>query len=377
MRDHVSIHIRGLEAGLTVLAEKETGFAGTAYQSSGWLASSGSALANGRIPVIVEGQVGTKTVFLLPMMTWTFAGSVICGWLDYENNLSGGLFDPSWLAAAQPSDATNILRQITRVKPSIDAFHLSKQRLTIDGLPNPFASIGVASQHADPLFEACMADSFEEWERQRRSRHSRNRLRSATKKLTAAHGEICVKRAMDDVELEDSLEAFFSQRARTQANGRIPNPFSDATRHAFVWENAKASLSTPEGFAVFSLRAGGQICAVCMGLRRGKHYTGFANSIDESLSFFSPGKVLDREVLKLLHEDGVRHIDLGLGEASYKTAWADRQFLTDNAMPVSAKGQATSLALRSLGQAKSFIKSDRRLVSLTKKLRIRQFQKAA
>ncbi|MGX7743993.1 GNAT family N-acetyltransferase [Rhodopseudomonas parapalustris] len=341
------------------------------YQNLDWLwAWTAHVLPKNARPVIVVGTVGGKIVLLLPLMMIQVFGVTVCRWLGGSvQNVNAGLFDREWLERAQPADMTAILKVVAGRFPEIALFHLERQPKELFGTPNPLAVVGRTIRHCDPLYRATMGDDFEAWEKVRRSRGSRNRLRRRQKHLEAANGTVQVVKARTKDQVAIILAAFLRQREHSRRIGRIPNPFMEKPVQDFVFAAAVSGLSRKEGLHLFALQAGDQIVAVSMALRSGLRHSGFAISMDETYSEFSPGKILERDVLKQQHEAGVREIDFGIGEDSYKMEWTDRTELVDSFIPLSVAGHAAARVLERVTRARGMLKRSTLFRSSLRKFR--------
>ena len=190
-----------------------------------------------------------------------------------------------------------------------------------------------------------MEGDFLGWEKVKRNRDSRNRLRRKNKQLELNVGKIDIINARASDEIDRILAAFFEQRAHMAAIGRIPNPFSDPRRQAFLREAAIGSLNQSDGFRLHALEASGRILATHGALFSGDYMSGYMTSMDEDFARYSPGKILQREVLRLAHEEGVREFDFGLGDDAYKAEWAERVDLYDVLVPLTWKGRVAALII--------------------------------
>lgn len=277
------------------------------------------------------GYEGKKEVFLLPLLIETKLGVKICRWLGGKvQNVNGGLYNENWLRNCDQNTIKSIIKQIIDIVGRVDLFVFEKQPPEIGGASNPFLMIGRKYPHRDRLYTCKMADDFDAFERQKRSAGSRNRLRKKAKQLSESGGPVHVKRAADSVTLNKYLDAFFEQKAIAQKIGRLPNPFADDLIQKFLKTSSQLALNKTNGLHVYGLMAGERVCAVSMSIRNGPSNSGFASSYSEALKSYSPGKILEREILRLRHTEGVREFDFGLGDDVYKLEWTEPIDLYDN-----------------------------------------------
>lgn len=367
----LQVEILDLVDALETWCRFETDAVKLPYQNPDWLQAWTTHLRprNAR-PVIVVGTVEGKVVVLLPLMILKVFGVTVCRWLGGGmQNVNAGLFDRGWLERAQPADMDMLLRRVAERLPQVALFHLERQPEKLFGAANPLAAVGATIGHCDPLYRATMDDDFDRWEKGRRSRGSRNRLRRRLKHLEEAHGSVEIVKAGTKEQAEAILAAFLRQRAHSSQIGRIPNPFAENQVQDFVRATALSGLGQKDGLHLFALQAGDKIVAVSMAVRSGKRHSGFAISMDETYSEYSPGKILEREVLKRQHEAGVREIDFGIGDDIYKAEWTDKTELADCFVPLSARGFAVGIVLRRTIQAKGMLKRSRLFRSSLRLLR--------
>lgn len=117
-------------------------------------------------------------------------------------------------------------------------------------------------------------------------------------------------------ELDEWLELFFEQyTARWQVAGEDPVVGEDARSfyRAIVPRGLRAGWL---GFVMLEWR--GAPAAFDISLRRGDRHISYLSSLDPSIREHSPGKVLQRYVVKAAVEAGARVYDLGLGDEEYK-----------------------------------------------------------
>jgi CelD/BcsL family acetyltransferase involved in cellulose biosynthesis len=123
-------------------------------------------------------------------------------------------------------------------------------------------------------------------------------------------------RTATEVDLDEWLERFFEQyTARWQSGGEDPVVGEDARSfyRAIVPSGLRAGWLS---FAMLEWR--GAPAAFDISLRRGDRHISYLSSLDPSIREHSPGKVLQRYMVKAAVEAGARVYDLGLGDEEYK-----------------------------------------------------------
>jgi CelD/BcsL family acetyltransferase involved in cellulose biosynthesis len=123
---------------------------------------------------------------------------------------------------------------------------------------------------------------------------------------------------------------------------------------------------------VHGLSLNGQIVATYAGAVDRQRFSCMFNSFDlsPSLARYSPGDVLLTHVIRTQCRLGRTVLDLGVGEARYKSFFCkDVEELADLLLPISAQGKAYAAAVQQLLAAKHFIKRNPWAWSLVRGLR--------
>ena len=309
------IHIHQLDEMKSKWLSFERHAVMTPYQSFHWLHAWYRHIGRFKKirPLIAEGRYDDRTAFILPLMLERRFGCCVCRWLGGKTqNENAGLFEQEWLCLNKPS-ADSIFEEIRKQAPEIDLFFLEKQPAFIDGIRNPFAGTGTTFSHADPIFKNTMGENFESWEQSQRSRGSRNRLRRKRKKLSEKYGTLTLQLATDFNCIDRHFATFAAQRAKALEERSTPNPFSSAELQSFLVDALKASAGAECGFQMHRLETVDNVHAVHLGFFWKDRYSGFSISINHSSIEFSPGKIIQRDILEIAHANGVRKIDFGLG----------------------------------------------------------------
>lgn len=294
----------------------------------------------------LEFRAGGRLLATLPMRVIRYAGIAVSRIDDggTGNLNSPTIFDPAWFEATDLMVGT-IIEAIRRARPDIDLVWFDKLPATHAGRRNPLMSLGVPRRHRTPIYRGAIEPDFATWERQRFSSAARKLRRRRLRQLEDMLGPVQISRAGDEAEVTRLIAAFQDQRDHAHRAGRVPNVFRDGRSHAALVELALASLGKHDGFHLYALEAGGHVCAVSGVAVQGAYHSGFMVSHDADLRRFGPGKLLQHEVIRILAAAGACAFDLGLGDDRYKQDWAEREWLMDIAVPVTARGQIAAACL--------------------------------
>ena len=330
--------------------------AASPYQSPEWLLpwidTIGTASGVTPLIIVARGQDGSPLA-LLPfglVRRNSFTVAVFLGARD--SNFNMGLFRPgqTWTRTG----VQDLLARAAAASPRrVDAFVLINQPLGWDNVANPFAML---DHQPSPSFayKGGLTSQADDFLRGRLSREGRKKLRQKLNKLQAI-GPVSVRRATSPADLVETLDAFVEQRrARSRARGLLTDDLPALRDFLNRVTDPHASSQAGGGVApvtFYALRCGERVVATFGGTRRGRRFSGMLMSFaaDPDIAKASPGELLLSEVLKLHCAEGLATVDLGIGEARYKTAYCpDVELLFDCVLPVTARGRlyATTELLR-------------------------------
>ena len=355
-----------LEAALPAWRELLAVAPASAYQRpefvQAWFAAYGDALRVKPLIVVVF-DASARPQALLPLCR-AIAGRVRVARFvgGKESNFNLGLFRPGreW----RVRDIEAILAAAARVAVGrVDQFRLLNMPREWDGAPHPLAA---AAQQDSPSFghKTLLDGDFQTWFAAHFSGPSRKKLRKKAQRLTQ-FGAISHRIAQNPREVEAILDAFFAhKRSRARTSGR-PDPYGDGIGAAFL--RAASGLdgadivSTLEIHALF---AGDRIVGTFGGLRHRERLSGLFLSFDDAtdVARTSPGELLVAELVRDGFDRGLRVLDLGVGEARYKSEFCETpEPLCDLVLGVSVRGRTSAFALRGALAVKRAIKQSPRL----------------
>lgn len=320
--------------------EFEESSIGTPYQSYNWLNSWMEHVGSKQdvVPLLVEGHIKGKTVFILPLMLQQYFGLTVCKWLGgKEQNINTGLFDQEFISQ-NSGFIQNVFDEITKYNSNISIFYLDKLPSCLSGVKNPMLALYKPREHSNKLFTNIMGDDYKLWECSQRSRYSRSRMNRQWNKIVVNYGELSVEPIRDKHQIRNILNIFLKQRDEGLKTRKVPNPFSDNNIISFLQTAAENNENSTNGLQIHTLNSNGIIHAVHLGFFENSQYSGFANSFNLDSEKFSPGNLLQREILKIAHEYGIRKIDFGLGDTPYKYSWTNPVTLYDIVLPVKPAG---------------------------------------
>ncbi|WP_170122111.1 GNAT family N-acetyltransferase [Breoghania corrubedonensis] len=313
------------------------------YQGLRWLELWHSHVGGATLDrlALVVGERDGRPVFIWPLGIWRAGPLKIARWLGGKfNNYNLGLWCPSEIAAITEEEMRRALGDIAR-KAGIDSFELANQPKTWEGFDNPFAMI-CEQQSPSNSFVMDLEPDFDALYARRRSSRSRRTQRRKRETMAEA-GEIRLLHARDEATVLKIVDALVEQRNARAAEAGIPSIFAEKGAQAMTREILLDGLSSPTTGPIMeahALEVGGIIRATYVGgVHRGR-YSCFLNSFrEDDLTATSPGDQLLLDVVEYCCQSGMTQLDLGIGEARYKSAWCEPDPLFDSFIAMSAAGR--------------------------------------
>jgi len=271
-----------------------------------------------------------------------------------------------------PDAVASIVAAITKARPDIDLLALERLADAIEGRENPLLALPHAPSpnlalavDLDGGFEALLSRSS--------GKRKRKKHRSQTRKFEAAGGFRLITAATPD-DCDRLLSEFFAMKRERFAKMGITDVFAEPSVKAFFRRLFVEAIGAKSpDFVLDALEVGGRLRAVTGSSRCGSRLICEFGAIrEDDLAQASPGDFLFFENIQRACRDGFSVYDFSVGDEPYKRLWCDieaRQF--DVLVPLSAKGRLLALALRSASRAKAWVKNNRRLWALVKKMRRR------
>ena len=334
-----------------------------------WLAHVGAAQGARPLLVAAFDEAGRAVAFL-PLCTsrcGSETAAAFAGGKDANFNLP--LLRPG--VALDGDDCRLLLREARRAsrhKP--DLFFLANQPAAWEGVANPFAQLPRQASASFGWKTALLPDG-EDLLRRKLSKDGRKKLARKERRL-AEIGPLRYFQAAGEAEIAAVVVAFLLQKvARLHAMG-VTGVFESAAERSFLLAAAAPGAEAGAAMEWHALSAGGRIVATYAGgVHRGRFH-GMVNSFDASpeIAVASPGELLMKWLIARCCAKGLATLDMGVGEAQYKSAWCgEPEPLFDCFVPVSLAGRlrASVEALRLA--AKRWIKQTPWAWALARRLR--------
>ncbi len=281
---------------------------------------------------------------------------------------------PLFTASANvpPAAIGAMVAAIAKTRPDIDLLSLERLAGTIDGVTNPLLALPHAPSpnlalavDLDGGFEALLGRSS--------GKRKRKKHRSQTRKFEAAGGFRLITAATPE-DCDRLLSEFFAMKRDRFAKMGVADVFAEPSVKAFFRRLFVEALGAERpDFVLDALEVDGRLRAVTGSSRCGKRLICEFGAIrEDDLAGASPGDFLFFENIQRACNDGCSVYDFSVGDEPYKRLWCDietRQF--DVLVPLTAKGRLLALARRTTNRAKTWVKSNRTLWALVKKLRKR------
>lgn len=356
----VEVHF---EAGAVadIWADMEARAASTIYQTRAfllpWLAHLGAA--RGLRPVyILARDAADRPTLLLPL---GLARTGPVRWATYlggrDSNLNMPLVAPG--APWTPEALKRVLREAARAA-GVDLYVLRNQPARWRTQDNPLMLLP-HSPAASAAYGTSLGAGPKELFEAKLSKDTRKKLRKKEARLTEM-GRLSHLVARDDASRSRVLDAFTAQKCARFASKGISSAFGSAAMRRFLEQ-----ASRDGAVELHALTLDARIIAVYGGGAQSGHWSGMFNSFDADpeIARASPGDLLLMRIVADLHARGIVSMDLGIGEARYKTALCDAPIaLFDNIVPVSARGRCAALVTKTALAAKRAIKANPRVHAL-------------
>jgi CelD/BcsL family acetyltransferase involved in cellulose biosynthesis len=274
-----------------------------------------------------------------------------------DANFKMGLFRPGIEASREA--ISDLLRRAARMaSPCVDAFWLTNQPYSWQGVANPLAAL---PRRPSPSFgyKSALNKDFDVWLAAHYSKDAQRKLRKKERRLDEI-GRLTPIVARDEASARQILAAFQRQKeARTQAAG-APNAYERPDTARFFERAATMNLGAgAPTIELHALMSGERIVATFGGVRRDGRFCGMFISYDAApeIARCSPGQLLVIETIRNLTARGFSTFDLGVGEGRYKDENCETEEpLFDSALAVTAKGLGFQAAALSQRRIKRWIK---------------------
>lgn len=310
----------------------------TPFQHHHWLAAWYTAFntSSALIAIVCDGASG-RPVALIPLIHRVRNGVGIVEFADLD--LTD--YNAPLLAHGISRDALNgralcrvLMDGLRKLPERVDLLRLRKMPASIDGKPNPLATLGRLGSCSlnGNLIE--VGEDFEAY------RSSIKRMQLARSWRVFSRNPGAAFRIINDVEVAmatlDTTDA--QQQERMQQLGRDFN-LNDETCSRFYRDLVRRGLE--DGFVIVSaLTCGQEIVATVLGVRQGDTFVFLRiSNAGKRWSPCSPSRLIIERTMAALHQDGVRNFDLSVGNYAFKRRFGATQLpLTDVSVALGWRG---------------------------------------
>lgn len=334
---------------------------------SAWLKNIG--FRNGYSPYIVIGQNRKgETAFIWQLVLKRQFGHRVLSWpCGRHSNYNLGLYNRLSMKDMGALQIRDILRAAKNIH-RFDAVHLLNQPEMWDGSINPFMEL---PHIPSPSFAYCidLRQGYERYLETFRSAKFRKRLRWQERKLCDL-GDVTYKRAQTCEEAIHFVDVHFAQKSSRFLSTGKSDPFAEVGLKAFITDLAtRDPESTAPPLELHALLLDDEFLALYGGATSERRFSAFFNSIDiRYAKQVSVGDMLLARLAMNCDERYLDGLDLGVGEAVYKTSWCnqeDRMF--DTFIAVTFVGWISATIMKLARRAKRKIKQTPFLWRLARK----------
>lgn len=278
--------------------------------------------------------------------------------------------DANWLATTGAQDIENLVASIKKARPDIDLVAFERLIADLDGLPNPLLQLP-STPSPNVALAVDLEGGFEAVLARTSGKRKRKRHRSQERKYDAVGGARRTV-ATTVAETDAMLDAFFAMKEQRFGAMGIADVFADAKVRSFFRRLfAEALKHNPPPFVLHGLEVGGIYRAVTGSSRAGKRLIcEFGAIADDELAYASPGEYLFFENISETCAQSFGIYDFSVGDEPYKRQWCNLEIKhADVLVPLTAKGRAYALGLRSIARIKGSIKNNPALWGTIKRIR--------
>lgn len=266
--------------------------------------------------------------------------------------------------------AGHLAKAVRASRPDVDLVHLERLCRELGGLPSPLAAL-THTESPNIALAVCLDGGFEALLDRASGKRKRKKHRSQTRKFEAAGGVRRIE-ARTPEEVDEILAHFYEMKSDRFRKMGIADVFAPHGVRAFFRRLFVDALAqSPPPFVLHGLEVGGKLRAITGSSRSGDRLVcEFGAIAEDDLSAASPGEFLFYENIREACEQGFDIYDFSVGDEHYKRLWCNietRHF--DIAVPVSAKGRLLAAGLTGMTAAKRFVKQNRVIWALVKRLR--------
>ena len=347
----------------------------SAYQTRKWLVPWIETVGrpSGICPMIVVAYGANDVpVALFPFGIVQQGGVRLVNFLGgRDSNSNLGLIRPD--TQLDRSDLVSLLHAAARkARLQPDAFVLSNQPRSWEGVPNPFALLAHQRSPSECHSATLIPNDGASLVNERLSADSRKKFRKKRKKLSEL-GPLSHIVASNPDDVARIIDAFFAQKLERFRQKNIASDFAAAETRQFFLRTCLDGLGSGQpAIELHALAAGDRIVAVYAGTPHRGRFHAMINSFDPDpeIARTSPGDLLLMSMMEKMCERGYQAFDLGIGEARYKSSWCDRsEPLLDTLFAITLKGRAYVLRESARLRLKRYVKQNKWAWTAVQKLR--------
>lgn len=249
-----------------------------------------------------------------------------------------GIWQRRFAANATLATLREIFADIRLLRKDIDLALLQQQPRSWKGYENPFSLLSRQTSVND-CPRLSIVDSTKP--HLHVSNSFRRRLRTKEKKLESQSGyrHTFVK---DETDLKRIMDAFFHLKPQRMMLQKLPDMFSEPAVHDFVMATCRIGLDKSKiPIDIHALETDDEVIAIFAGIADGHSFSMMYNTYTMSANArHSPGLILIRHIIDHYAQHDYRTIDLGVGDAEYKTLFCKEiEPLFDSFLGLSTKGK--------------------------------------
>jgi CelD/BcsL family acetyltransferase involved in cellulose biosynthesis len=331
--------------------------------------------AKGHKLTAIEGRLGDRTVFILPLEIVKKAGIRVAAFPGgHYNNINTGLFDPA-LPSPDAKELQAVSQAISRsLRPVADLMALDCVPLVWRGGHHPLAGLATI-ENQNHSFQLPLFANFDATIEQLNFKTRRKKYRAQVRKLEAIGGyDHFVPETPS--EKHALLDTFFRQKSDRLKMFGLPDVFEASEIRNFFHRLLDAPMHGKDGpLVLHAIRLKGEhqghISAIAGLSRKGDHVICQFSSIDETICpEASPGELLFWTMIEESCREGAALFDFGVGDQLYKRSWCTQEtVLHDLLLPATLKGRLAKPMLTLSTKMKAAIKANPRLYALAQRLR--------
>lgn len=310
--------------------------------------------------IAVGRDASNRIALILPLAIRRRYGCRVLEWLASEQgNYSSGLFRAAaWRDSLLPRDGA-LLELILNALPELDAVHLDKQPVSIDGFASPLAGLSRIAE-ASPGHSFPVGNDSEDHYKTQFASRARAKLRRSERRLSEGCGAVFENIKEADAKCRYTENAI-AQKTEFFAERGIANCFEaggvkEFFRRVAHLPEVDSDLST----RIFVCRKGDELLAAKMGVVYKDVFYGIISSTTSApIRRFGPGSILFKNSVAFISQEGIQTLDCGAGEDITKQKWCtelrERMHLI---APITARGRVYTACLHLALKAKLFIKNN-------------------